>query len=309
MSAFKPMLASKVNPAKLRFPLSVQPKLDGIRVCIVEGRALTRTLKEVPNREVFDFLSRPEFEGLDGEILVGEPTADDCYRKTTSFVMAPNKTGADWTFHVFDKWDRVGTFSERYLAADAVVNDYEETPHLNLVTTWRAATAAALEVIEQRCVAEGHEGVVVRDPDSFYKFGRASATVGELGKIKRFEDFEAEVIGVYEEQHNGNEAVTNALGRTERSSVQANKTGKGTLGGLILRGLNSGWEGVEFRCGTGFDHAARVALWADADTKHYPDLGSGNGLNGRVAKVKCFPIGVKDKPRHPVFLGWREAGA
>ena len=30
------------------------------------------------------------------------------------------------------------------------------------------------------------------------------------------------------------------------------------------------------------------------------------GFTGRVAKVKSFPIGVKDKPRHPVFLGWRD---
>jgi DNA ligase-1 len=134
--------------------------------------------------------------------------------------------------------------------------------------------------------------VILRDPAGLYKFGRSGKT-GPLLKLKRFIDFEAEVIGVYEEMHNANVATKNELGRTSRSSAKAGKIGKGTLGGLILRAINGPAAGVEFRCGTGFDAAARAELWAN------PPI-------GKVAKVKSFPIGVKDKPRHPVWLGFRD---
>ncbi len=302
----KPMLAKEAVPAKLRFPLAAQVKLDGIRVVIVEGRALTRSLKEIPNREVFEALSRPEFQGLDGEIIVGPPTAPDAYRRTASFVMAPNKTDEPWCFHVFDMWNHPGPFLERW---DAAVRIAQKMPpyRTQMLGYSLCEDANDLEAYEAATVAQGHEGVILRDPNSLYKFGRSSATGGELLKLKRFIDFEAEVVGVYEEQHNANEAVTNALGRTERSTKAAGKIGKGTLGGLVLRALNGPAEGVEFRCGTGFDAQQRSALWAEWSASSHPSRRHEGGLAlvGRVAKIKSFPIGAKDKPRFPVFLGWR----
>lgn len=302
MINFKPMLAAKANPAKLKFPLYVQAKLDGIRCCIVGGKALTRTLKEVPNREIFAALSRPEFEGLDGELIIGSPTAPDCYRQTASYVMAPDKTGGDWCFHVFDSWDRTKSFAAsifdtscRVSAASSIVSP----GRIRLVEEYDAKDATELERIESGFIGLGHEGVILRDPQGRYKFGRASATKSELLKLKRFEDFEAEVIGVYEELHNGNEAIRNALGRTERSSVQANKTGKDRLGGLILRGVTD-YEGIEFRCGTGFSAADRERMWLGSVER------TALTLNGKLAKIKHFPVGAKDKPRFPTFIGWRD---
>ncbi len=308
----KPMLACNANPAKLRFPLAAQEKLDGIRVVIVDGKALTRSLKEIPNREVFDALSRPEFEGLDGEIIVGSPTALDAYRKTASFVMAPNKTGEPWCFHVFDKWDENPFgFEDRWAIAQLIVASHSNfTRPMLMVNYLICDDAEQLERYEAQTVAQGHEGVILRDPHGFYKLGRSSATGGELLKLKRFIDFEAEVVGVYEEQHNANEAVTNALGRTERSTKAEGKIGKGTLGGLVLRALNGPAEGVEFRCGTGFSADYREAFWYAQ--RRYEEVGQHKAallgiepIVGRVAKIKSFPIGAKDKPRFPVFLGWR----
>ena len=53
-------------------------------------------------------------------------------------------------------------------------------------------------------------------------------------------------------------------------------------------------EGVEFSCGTGFSDAERADIWNNRDR-----------YRGQFAKYKHFPVGVKDAPRHPVFLGWR----
>ena len=301
---FKPMLAKSADLDKITFPLLVQDKLDGIRASVVDGKLVSRALKPIPNLEIAGILSRPEFNGLDGELIVGDPTAEGCMQRTSSFVMAPNKTGEPWAFMVFDKWDEDAGFEDRFRAAEAVVKDTFRYDFDAVMVRYREiSNAGELEALEVERLALGHEGVIARVPGSPYKFGRSGKT-GPLLKIKRFVDFEAEVVGVYEEMHNANEAVTNALGRTERSTKKAGKIGKGTLGGIVVRALNGPCEGIEFRCGTGFHKDERAALWAEAHpgTPMFP----GDGLNGRVAKIKSFPIGVKEKPRHPVFLGWRD---
>ena len=296
MTEFKPMLACKADPAKLRFPLYVQPKLDGIRASVVNGRLVTRTLKAVPNRAIREALSDPAFEGLDGELIVGDPTAPDCYRRTSSFVMAENKTGEPWCFYVFDKHDHPGGFVERYTALLEWTGTEHPEAVLQIVPTMTAEDAEKLEQLERLIIEEGHEGAILRQPHARYKFGRASKTAGELVKLKRFEDAEAEIIGVYEEQHNGNVAVRNALGRTERSTAQAGKVGKQTLGGFHVRDLESG---VEFKVGTGFSAIERATFWANW---HNGELSAGT-----MIRYKSFKIGVKEKPRHPVFLGLRYA--
>jgi DNA ligase-1 len=291
MTNFKPMLAKDADLTNLRFPLIVQPKLDGIRASIVDGRLVSRTLKAIPNAEIRAALERPEFEGLDGELIVGDPTADDCYRQTTSFVMAESKTGAPWSFMVFDKWDHGGTVEDRMAAAAAVCNSFTWTDvPIHEVVTHAADNADELERMEAVMLEAGYEGAILRIPGTAYKFGRSGKT-GPLLKLKRYSDSEAVVIGVFEEQHNGNVGMTNALGRTERSTAKAGKIGKATLGGLIVRDR---YSGVEFRVGTGFTAQERADLWADRDN-----------LAGKIIKYKSFKIGVKDKPRHPVMLGLR----
>lgn len=286
----KPMLAKEADPAKLTFPLYAQPKLDGIRCVIVNGRALSRTLKEIPNREVFAELSRPEFEGLDGELIVGSPTADDAYRQTCSYVMAPNKTGGDWTFHVFDRHDAPHMTYTSRKADLAKMRDHDRIKHVHTIM---CHDAGSLEVTEADYLAAGYEGAILRSPDALYKYGRGTTTKGDLLKLKRFIDFEAEVIGTYEEMKNNNPKITNELGRGQRATVKANKEGKDTLGGLVLRAVNGPHAGVEFRCGSGFSAEDRAILWGNPR------------IMGATVVIKSFPVGVKSKPRHPIFKGFR----
>jgi len=97
------------------------------------------------------------------------------------------------------------------------------------------------------------------------------------------------VIGFQERLHNGNEATVDALGHTARSTHQANKTGLGDLGALVCE-----FGGHRVNIGTGFTLAERQSIWAKRLE-----------LFGKLVKFKHFDYGVKDAPRHPVFLGWR----
>lgn len=291
MPDFKPMLAhsKSPDPESLSYPVLVQPKLDGIRAVVKDGRLLSRSLKPIPNAVIRAALEHPGYEGLDGELIVGDPTADDCYRRTCSFVMAEDKAEEEWTFFVFDLHSSDEPVEARIDAAAAIAFG-----NIVPVGTRLVRNAEELAELEAHYLAEGYEGGIIRTLGSAYKFGR-SGKAGPLLKLKRYIDYEAEVVGVVEEQHNGNEAKTNELGRTERSSHAENKIGKGTLGALIVRALNGPHEGVEFKVGTGFTAAVRAVLWVNRDS-----------LIGEVAKIKSFPVGTKDRPRHPVWLGWRD---
>lgn len=283
MNQFKPMLASAADLSKLRFPLLASPKIDGVRAVVKDGIVLSRSLKKIPNKWVQSVLA--PCEGYDGELVVGSPTDANCMQNTTSGVMSIEGTPG-FSFYVFDRIDMPDApYHKRRIRLSG------HNPFVLELEQNEMRTLDDVLEYEQRMLGMGFEGLILRDPMGPYKYGRSTAREGYLLKVKRFEDSEFEVIGYEERQHNGNEATTNELGRTKRSSHKAGKSGLGDLGALVLRG-----DGFTFNCGTGFDDATRKALWAIRD----------DGLIGRIAKVKHFPVGVKVAPRHPVFLGFRD---
>lgn len=303
MTAVKPMLA-KAAPedlSVLTYPLIVQPKFDGIRALIVDGVVQSRSGKPIPNQEIQTALGRPEFHGLDGELCVGPTTAGDLMQRTTEFVMAPNKTGAAWAYQVFDYWDAgEHDYAVRINSAAWTIEGYSllAPDRLYLVRGDAAFNVADVEKWEAFYVDQGYEGAILRDPRAAYKHGR-SGSKGPLLKLKRFIDFEAEVIGVEELMSNQNERKRDAFGRTDRSTAKAGMVPAGVLGKLVCRTA----DGVEFGVGTGFTAEQRKALWDFH--QGYLKLG-GDSLIGRLAKIKSFPVGVKDAPRFPVFLGFRD---
>ena len=288
----KPMLSATCSvPAALAYPLLASPKLDGIRALVLPGMGLvTRNLKPVPNKFLRAMLSAPALHGLDGELIMGDHD-ESVFRRTTSAVMSQDGE-PDVIFHVFDMYARGLPYTERL--------SYLEGRHwpsrIRIVPHTRINSVEELAAYEERQLATGYEGVMVRSLDGLYKEGRATAREGSLMKIKQFADAEAVVVSVEERMHNANTATTNALGHTERSSHQENLVGRGDLGALVCRGTNGPYKDVTFRIGTGFDDATRAQLWRESPV-------------GLVVKYKYFPQGSKDAPRFPVFLGFRPLGA
>ncbi len=282
MREFRPMLATDADMGLLKFPLLASAKLDGVRAVVRGGVVYSRSNKPIPNQYVQKMFSC--YEHYDGELIVGDPRSKSCYRDTVSGVMSVAGE-PDVRLYAFD---HVETPHEAYssrearILADKVVVHHDQAIISNL---------ADLLVYEDVCLNEGYEGLILRDPYAPYKFGRSTVREGYLLKLKRFADAEAVVTGFEERMHNSNEKTTNELGMSSRSSHKENKHGRGDLGALIAE-----FEGLEFRIGTGFTDAERAEIW-DNRLQHL----------GQIAKFKHFTVGAKDAPRHPVFLGWRDA--
>lgn len=281
--SFKPMLASAADLATLRFPVLASPKLDGIRAIVIDGVVMSRSLKPIPNKYVQSLFR--DCKHFDGELIVGEPTSKTCYRDTVSHVMSHDKTDFDVSFFAFDHVEYPDhEYKRRYKRLHGACMD------VTVLQQKLINDGAELIAYETECLALGYEGLILRDPDSKYKYGRGTAKEQIILKLKRFVDDEAVITGFEERMENTNEKTTNELGRSKRSSHQAGKVGRGDLGALQCN-----FNGIEFNIGTGFDDALRAEIWANK-SKYL----------GQLAKFKHFPIGTKDAPRHPVFLGWRD---
>lgn len=291
----KPMLAGTAKQMeKLRYPMLVSPKLDGIR-CLVEGqgRVLSRKFKDIPNHHIRETLQdlAADLPGvtLDGELMVG-----NTFQQCSSGVMSRDGQ-PDFTYWVFDcVVDSLEEpFEKRLLQARDILERIGD-PRVRLVEHCRIANQEALSGSEEAMLKNGFEGLMIRCPAGPYKCGRSTEREGYLLKLKRFLDSEAEVIGFVEQMTNVNELQTDELGYAKRSSAKDGKVPAGTLGKFLVRDLQSG---LEFRCGTGEGLTAelRQQIWNDQDS-----------YLGRIIKYKYQPHGVKLLPRLPIWLGFRD---
>lgn len=293
MKSFRPLLASEANEEAIKFPVFASVKVDGIRCVILQGKAVTRSLKPIPNHYIRGCLEKasPLIEGFDGELTVGSG-----FQNTTSGIMSHDGR-PDFTYHVFDRIGILG-YQHRLQELKNKIDLSDRIP--DFIKRLNQPLISSLESLQdyyQECLTQGHEGIIVRSVDGKYKYGRSTVKEGILLKMKPFADSEARVIGFDEMYHNDNEKEQSELGLSKRSSKQEGKRAAGTLGKFIVEGLEEEhFGGVEFRIGTGIGltQELRATIWKSQ--KKY--LGS-------IVKFKYQKMGSVDKPRIPVFLGFR----
>lgn len=282
----KPMLADNksIHTAfeLLRFPVFGSPKIDGVRATVRNGVVYARSGDPLRNRLVQEKFRHLNW--MDGELTIGDITAQDLCRKTSGIVNSIEKPIDGIAFNVFDHVQHVmDSFCTR-------MRRMYKDKDVDLVPQVLLQNLADVERFEDEMLELGYEGVMLRSPSAPYKHGRATLREGYLMKLKRFTDAEFKVIGFIERQHNGNAKTKDAFGNSKRSSAKANKSGRGDLGAIILEGPCG-----PFQCGSGWSDAERAEIWRNQDS-----------YMGRLAKIKFFAKGMKDAPRHPTFLAWRD---
>ena len=285
MKIQKPLLAGKFDSEKAKFPYAATPKIDGIRFLMVEGTALTRSFKPIRNKYLQKSLSTNLPNGIDGEL-----TSGSTFQECSSIMRIKGEPDFKvWIFDFVNPKTDMKTYKER-------MNELREFERFNIYSyeILYPTTVLNQEQIDQLMIKylnAGYEGLMLRDPNGIYKFGRSSVKENILLKVKEFMDDEAEIIAFREKMVNTNEGLKDNFGRTKRSSCQDGLKPSGTLGGFILR--NS--EGLEFSCGSGLNDALRDEIWKNK-SKYL----------GKLVKYKFMSKGIKDLPRHPVFIGFRD---
>ena len=285
MKIQKPLLAGKFDSEKAKFPYAATPKIDGIRFLMVGGAALTRSFKPIRNEYLQKILSSNLPDGIDGEL-----TSGSTFQECSSIMRIKGEPEFKvWIFDFVNPKGEIKPYKER-------MNELSKFESFNIPSyeILFPTIVSNQEQIDQLMINNlnaGYEGLMLRDPNGIYKFGRSSVKENILLKVKEFMDDEAEIISFREKMINTNEGLKDNFGRTKRSSCQDGLKPSGTLGGFILR--NS--EGLEFSCGSGLNDALRDEIWKN-QSKYL----------GKLVRYKYMSKGIKELPRHPVFIGFRD---
>jgi ATP-dependent DNA ligase len=283
---FDPMLAKSDShlPDDLS-DLWFQPKLDGYRIIIhvkqeeigPKAYAFTRRLNDVtkslPELQEIDWPERGEYI-LDGEVIAEDGT----YKSTSSRVgrKAENvDRDIDMEFAFFDIILKDGEYvanqpyEEREMILHQAAGDtagvagsthFGGETHAYIVPSYEG-----LSRVEARAIGSSYEGVIWKDPEAEYQFGkRSTAWVKDK-----------------------NTAETVDVVATDFEEATGEKSG--TLGAIVLESADGTPVG---KTGSGFSDAERDKIWQNQDRYHDSVL---------EVEAEAFDDGL----RFPIFQRWR----
>lgn len=195
----KPMLAIPFDAKQVRFPCLCQPKYDGVRCTVSIGsddkvKIISRKGKPYAIPQLSDWAEgHRDTLPLDGELYNhGELS----FQEITSAVKKQSEMTKKIRYVIYDRpvdgednserWGRLLDMNDRgifdnspvYLSTYKICYDMDEVREYH-----------------SECVAEGYEGIIIRNFDGMYEFGFRSRN---LVKLKEFDDSEFLISDVVE---------------------------------------------------------------------------------------------------------------
>lgn len=250
----------------LKYPVLASPKLDGIR-CLIDPLMgpITRNGNVIANRSIRQRLCRFDLIHFDGEIICGD------FRKTSSLVRSFHGEPT-FTYHVFDHFAVPGDpFMRRIgnvIAPNYGLNNFE----VECVQQTFCQNASDVMTLYQQFMGEGYEGIMLRDPNGWYKEKRSTLREGILLKYKEMKETEGIIIDI-------------------DPLVREDGTVEDLLGAVILR-VPVIQENSTVRVGTGFTLLQRKKYW--------------NERYNLIGKSVTFRYQPGDDYRFPSFRGLRD---
>jgi DNA ligase-1 len=298
MKTFKPMLApnEKVELKDMKFPLLVSYKLDGIRCIFKDGQMYSRALKQFPNiqlRKRFEYLAKLSKEKniiLDGELLAKSLTFNELSGITRQL---DKELPEDLFFYCFDA---IKNENFNQLFTDRINNytsDFGSTiPYVKILQQNLVFNISTINTLYEQALDWGCDGLILRDPNGRYKFGRGTVKEGLIYKMKPFQTFDAKIIRVIQgtEVREGAEKKINELGMSVTSKKKDDRI-------LINRACDFVvlYEEKELKVSIAMTNEEKEEVWKNKDK-----------YIGRWIEYKGMLVGSKDLPRHPGFIRFRD---
>jgi DNA ligase-1 len=194
----KPMLALEMEEKNIKFPVMIQPKLDGIRCLIYKKNGIVFQSRQNKLFEPFQHLL-PELEKLldSSTILDGELYCHGLgFEKITSMVRRGKTRHPEVDKLQYIIYDVIGpgTYTERMKPIQHITSNLSNSSNLSIsvsiIETIIVHSMKEVEEAHTKYTSMGYEGIMLRQ-NGLYKEGRSK----DLLKYKKFMDKEYEVIG------------------------------------------------------------------------------------------------------------------
>lgn len=197
-----PMLAHKFSEQghKIKFPVYIQPKLDGIRCIAIlkNGKCTLWSRTRKPITSCPHIIAEIESKFVDDITLDGELYNHE-FKKNFEHIVhlvrqeEPDPKCTDVEYHIYDLVnDR--TFGDRHrMLSNAFSIGNPKFKYLRLVTTVKGSEDD-IQIYFGNFRDRGYEGAMLRNGDSLYLNKRSY----DLQKVKEFDDGEFEIIGIDE---------------------------------------------------------------------------------------------------------------
>jgi DNA ligase-1 len=288
---FKPMLAVNADKEKIQYPCLCSTKLDGIRCIFKDGKMLARSLKPITSETLqkrFQWLkdfSKKNNIILDGELYSHEMT----FTEISHYVRKEEiEVPESIRFKCFDMISN-GLYDEPFIKRYTDLLNIDFRGNLDVVKQKTIELEDELDEEFENALKSGYEGLILRSIYSPYKCGRSSINEGYLLKLKPFESFDANILGVEERMDNLNESQKNELGRSFKRDTKGDKKPTG-----IAAVFNVEYEGKPLKVTITGDEEFRREIWENKEK-----------YIGKMIEYKGMVVGMKDVPRHCNFLRFR----
>jgi DNA ligase-1 len=195
LDAIEPMLAYPVEDKiqHLVFPGLAQPKLDGIRcIAIKKGedvKLFSRTQKEfLPFPHIVEDIKKT----FKDDVIIDGELYNHKYKNNFNYIVSlvrRDDLHTDYRLIEYHMYDvvRKGGYLER---TKKLVSEGS----LHRVATVEVCSLDALKEYQLRCIEEGYEGCMYRNPSTEYEHRRSTG----LLKVKTFKEEEFMVVGIEE---------------------------------------------------------------------------------------------------------------
>lgn len=261
---------------KVKYPLYVQPKLDGYRCIYHSGAMWSRSGKSFANEhipEYFNSVFGINDYTLDGEIYAPGYTFNQLQTIMNNHT-APLPAGLK--YFIYDcmptgQWDAQKCpkpYSDRLKQLQKVVAYIGDHKKVIAIANDKVSTSKEVVDLYKGYLENKLEGVMLKDPEGLYRWKRVTVKSGEMLKVKPYTTEDLEVTGIYEGE-----------GKHE-----------GVAGGVVVN-----FNGVAVSCGSGFDDATRKAM-AELPSDYI----------GKTAEIRYLEVTEDGSLRHPSFIRWRE---
>jgi DNA ligase-1 len=273
---FKVQLANKYDPDKKykNQMWAASRKMDGLRCAFVNGKLYTRNGKEVFGFDhiveelntlgTYDLIDgelySPEipFQEIQGYVMRKKNVVEEDKKKIFYNIFVMLDGGMTTTQKMIDKmeltshWSKTWPFQYlRFVEYEIIPNDFDKIKELN-----------------DKYVAEGYEGVMLRSMNQVYDWKRSDA----LLKYKSFKESDLKIVDM----------------------VEGEGKYKGMLGAFVCEGKVEGHK-VKTEVGSGFNDEQREEFWKEKKT-----------IIGTLAEIKYQNLSDDNSSlRFPIFLKFK----